>query len=81
MNIISEVSIILDKAGYKTKYADDNNDILYFEDESLLGFVAVYPTIKKLIANWKDHQDAFLSANASKLRASVEKHGIFIRFI
>jgi hypothetical protein len=73
LNIISEVSVILDQAGYKTKYADDNSDVLYFEDESLLGFVAVYPTIDELIANWKNHQDAFLIVNADKLRASVEK--------
>lgn len=59
MNIIHETNSILEQSGYKTKYADADANLLYFEDDCLLGFVTVFSTIGELSAQWKEKHDAF----------------------
>jgi len=73
MNIIPETNSILELSGYKTKYADADANLLYFEDDCLLGFVTVFSTVSELSAQWKEKHDAFLTKNAGRLRVSPLK--------
>jgi len=73
MNIIHETNSILELSGYKTKYTDADANLLYFEDDCLLGFVTVFLTVGELSTQWKEKHDAFLTKNAGRLRVSPLK--------
>lgn len=73
MMLIDEAQIILNEAGYKTKFSVEIKDILYFEDKSLLGFVAIYLSAQELIGKWKKQEAEFLMRHAKKLRVVPQK--------
>ena len=68
MNILFEVQIILEKAGYNIRQADKSEENILFEDDCLLGFVSIHNSLNDIITNWEEIQDHFLENNASKLR-------------
>lgn len=73
MNISDEVRRILEMTGYRVKDSLEYSSFLYFEDESLFGFVSIHETVEDLIAKWKIEQDTFLHQNARFLRTSPAK--------
>ena len=73
MDILTQSATLLKHFGYETEFRDmANQGVLYFEDESLLGFVWV-DDAGTIIANWQEVQDQFVRTNASKLRQSLTK--------
>jgi hypothetical protein len=65
MILIDEAQVILSEAGYKTKYPAEMDNVFYFEDRSLLGFVAVCSSVDELIQNWREKEGEFLKRYAS----------------
>ena len=72
MNLFYETQQILEQAGYFTRVttSDDGFD---FEDETLFGFVKVYPSPDLIASDWEKQQDSFLSRNARRIRANAPK--------
>jgi hypothetical protein len=73
MNILFEVQILLEKAGYNIRQADNSEEKILFEDDCLLGFVSMHNSLNDIITNWEEIQDNFLKNNASKLRNDLYK--------
>lgn len=73
MVLIDEAQIILNEAGYKTKYPAEMDNVFYFEDRSLLGFVAVCSSVDELIQNWREKEGEFLKRHARRLRDVPQK--------
>lgn len=73
MNLFDEAQIILEKTGYHLEVREDPSHIFFFEDSSLFGFLAVYQTIDKLLANWHQLHDSFLQTHARQLREYPSK--------
>ena len=73
MNIIDESRGLLEISGYKTKYSELEANFLYFEDDSLLGFVISFSTTDNLLKYWKEKSDKFLMKNADRLRSNPRK--------
>jgi hypothetical protein len=73
MILIDEAQIILSEAGYKTKYPAEMDNVFYFEDGSLLGFVAVCSSVDELIQNWREKEGEFLKRYARRLRDVPQK--------
>jgi hypothetical protein len=73
MNLVEESRSILRKAGYRVLQPHQSPSVLYFEDESVYGFVSVFPTTEEIIANWKEEQDGFLKLHVESLRTATGK--------
>jgi hypothetical protein len=73
MILIDETQIILSEAGYKTKYPTEIDSAFYFEDRSLLGFVAICSSVDDLIQNWRGKEGEFLKRHARRLRDVPQK--------
>jgi hypothetical protein len=72
MNLCHEAQQILEQAGYYTRItiAEESFD---FEDETLYGFVKIYPNAGLIAEDWEKQQDSFLSRNARSIRANASK--------
>lgn len=68
MNILFEVQIILEKAGYNIQQINKYDESLLFEDDCLLGLIAIHNNLDDILAKWEEKQDYFLNHYASKLR-------------
>jgi hypothetical protein len=73
MPLFEEARTILEKEGYQTLPAKEGTNVFYFEDDVLLGFVAVHRTGDSIVTNWQREQDAFLQSNAGRLRPAAQK--------
>jgi hypothetical protein len=73
MNILEETRKILAAADYLLKDFLEHPNFLYFEDESLIGFVSIHESIESILVNWKKEQDFFLKSNARFLRTAPTK--------
>ena len=73
MEILVQCASLLRRCGYGVETRELlGSTTVYFEDDSLLGFVWV-DAIDEIIAEWQTVQDEFLRANSSKLRTSLLK--------
>src|SRR5208282_2969377 len=70
MQILEEARSVLDKYGYAVSSLGE--DMLQFEDETLMGFICELP-IESILQSWCDRQDDFLKRNATLLRNSSLK--------
>jgi len=68
-----QVQPILEQAGYSVTYSHDIEQVIYFEDQSLLGFVALYPAAEDLVKRWQQQQDLFLQSHSESLRKDLQK--------
>jgi hypothetical protein len=73
MQLLHEAESLLRAAGFRTARAPTMEDSIVFEDETVLGFVAVHAGIADMIAQWKAQQDAFLRTHAAGLRRDPSK--------
>ena len=73
MSLLRDIDTVLQNAGYRVLSSASNPAILYFEDHSLVGLVAAYPTTDDLLSNWRKTQDTFLQGHAMVLRAAAQK--------
>jgi hypothetical protein len=70
MRIVEEARNILEKYRYTASRLRE--DMLQFEDETLLGFICELP-LRTIIESWSSRQDEFLRRNAIVLRHSALK--------
>jgi hypothetical protein len=70
MRIVDEAQNILEKHHYTTSRLGE--DMLQFEDETLLGFICELP-LRTIVESWSSIQDEFLKRNAIVLRHSALK--------
>jgi hypothetical protein len=73
VQLIYEGDSILKAAGYRTARSLEVEEVLVFEDDTVLGFVAVYSDSQSLVESWQRHQDAFLRRHAPQLRRDPSK--------
>lgn len=72
--IVSNVQIILQDAGYETWNASSGNiPAIAFEDDVVMGFVCVFDTAKSLITQWPEAEAAMLGKHAPRLRGAGDK--------
>jgi hypothetical protein len=72
MNLSAEARRLLESSKYRT-YSGASEDIFYFEDSSLLGFVWIAPNPEALVKGWQRLQDSFLAEKHLQLRESKDK--------
>jgi hypothetical protein len=72
INLI-DVEEVLKDAGYRCRVASFNPELLLFEDDSILGFVNLFETVKDLLDQWRDKQRLFIQRSSSALRSSTKK--------
>jgi hypothetical protein len=73
MQLLHEVESTLRSAGFRTARDRNLTGIVVFEDDTILGFVAVYDTADGIVSNWRVLQDEFLKRNAVHLRRDPQK--------
>ena len=72
MDLIREAKVVLENNGYSVEISSQEN-ILYFEDISVLGFLSVYQDVHSIVAGWEKDQDEFLKQHASCIRNAQAK--------
>ncbi|MFY9730743.1 MAG: hypothetical protein WAK24_09050 [Candidatus Acidiferrales bacterium] len=72
MNTLAEARRLLESSKYRT-FPADSNDVFYFEDSSLLGFVWIASSPDVLLEQWRRLQDSFLREKDLQLRQSKDK--------
>jgi len=70
MRLLEEAGNVLRKHGYLLSFLHE--DMLQFEDDTLLGFICELP-LKSILDSWTNRQDEFLKRNAISLRNSALK--------
>src|SRR4051812_36092116 len=73
MDLIDLVHTILREAGYSTRRELAAPSQLFFENDTILGVVVIFPTASALAAGWQQQQDFFLRQHASSFRQAYEK--------
>jgi len=81
MDILNEAETILHAARYITSRASDDDAVMYFEDETLYGFIRVCDTVEEILDNWEKEQDSFLHQNASNLAPSPKTWNAYSIFL
>lgn len=70
MRILDEAKRLLERHGYFASVT--GQDMILFEDDSLIGFVCEGP-LQQLLSTWGARQDEFVRKNAGPLRTSSTK--------
>jgi hypothetical protein len=73
MQLLYEVETVLRSAGFRTVRPDGVDDRIEFEDNTILGFVAVHVGADEMVARWREQQDGFLRTHAAGLRRDPSK--------
>ncbi len=72
MQLLYEVEAVLQAAGFRIARTPEARgefaDRVLFEDDTLLGFVVVLPSVSDVVARWRNTQDDFLRTHAANLR-------------
>lgn len=72
MQLIYEVEAVLQAAGFRVARTPEApaglGDRVLFEDDTLLGFVVVLPSVPDVVAQWRNAQDDYLRTHAVNLR-------------
>lgn len=72
MDLAHSARAVLEGAGYRVTAAAEE-EIFYFEDESLFGLVWVTNSAEAIISGWEKKQDTFLIKQAERMRHSARK--------
>lgn len=71
---ISLMAVPLREARYSTnRLAYDRREVLWFEGDTVFGFVIAYGTPRELLAGWKEDLSAVLTRHALMLRRGGQK--------
>ena len=74
MDVYRQAESLLRKAGYRTSHGTPSPDlVLVFEDDLVVGFLQVFDTASRLLAQWRGAERANLLRFAPQLRNSPEK--------
>ncbi len=66
-SIILDARAILESSGYRTVAPTVANNLLYFEDESVIGVCHAVETVQDLMRDWQMLQDRFIRENTQRL--------------
>ena len=72
-SVLRDAQKILRDALYRCEAYESRRTELWFEDDSLVGIVAAFPSAADLLREWSALQDTFLGSEASALRTVPEK--------
>jgi len=73
-DIDKQAEIVLRNARYDTwSWSGETGPVVCFENNSIIGFVHVFPTARELIDGWEARQHITLSRCAASLRSSGSK--------
>jgi hypothetical protein len=72
MDLKYESQRLLEQSGYNTARLPEN-DLIVFEDETLIGFINVLEKADDILKTWEKSQDIFLTRNAVRLRSFPAK--------
>jgi hypothetical protein len=64
---------VLEEAKYDTFEQSTTEDVFYFEDNSVLGFVKNCESVDTILSSWESIQDSFLRRYALRLRSETNK--------
>lgn len=73
MQLLHEAESLLKNAAFRTARMVEEESVIAFEDDNLLGFVAVHESVARIVTSWREQQDAFLRRNAARLRRDPSK--------
>jgi hypothetical protein len=73
MNLLDDARQILTNAGYRVQTPKASEPTVYFEDDTLLGFVTAFPDLPTLLTAWRAQQDSFTAKHARWLRTAPVK--------
>jgi|LakMenE01Jun11ns_1017448.scaffolds.fasta_scaffold9948757_2 hypothetical protein len=73
MNLKEEIRSVLENGGYQTAIGASTSEIIYFEDENVVGAVFIHSSVNALLENWENLQDRFLGANSRAIRSDPIK--------
>lgn len=73
MMLLDEARIVLEEAGYRCRSQLEPKEMVLFEDSSVMGFAAVFTSVKGLLDGWRSLQSHFLSENAARWRTDHQK--------
>src|ERR1051325_3174630 len=72
MNLVDEAQQILEQTGYYVR-SSNLGESFDFEDETLYGFLKIYPSAEAIVEHWEKEQDEFLQRYARRIRANPPK--------
>src|SRR5437879_3758190 len=82
MNLIDVSREILGASGFRTHAPNPAENLFHFEDDALLGFVALHPDVLTILGKWREQQDAFVKTQARVLReAPVKAWNVYSVFL
>jgi len=82
MNLLDVSREVLGAGGYRTHAPSPTDNAFHFEDDALLGFVALHPDVPSILGKWREQQDAFLKSQARVLRdAPVKSWNVYSVFL
>jgi hypothetical protein len=73
MSLLERTRSLLEDAGYDSSAAGMPADQFAFEDDNVYGFVAVLPSVARLMDGWERLQDDFIQRNSHSLNSVPEK--------
>jgi hypothetical protein len=65
-----DVESVLEQAGFRCRISSYDPSVLWFEDDSILGFVGIFDTAEEMVKSWSNKQATFIQRNAAALRRS-----------
>jgi hypothetical protein len=80
VNLLDEARRVLERARYRV--FSNQPASFQFEDETVMGFLAVFETGEEILAQWREQQTSFLRLNSAKLRnAGIKSWNIYSVFL
>lgn len=73
MQLLHEAESVLRNAAFKTAHDRHHENVVAFEDDVVVGFVAIHNDVGSIIERWRKQQDDFLARNATFLRRDPRK--------
>jgi hypothetical protein len=80
MKLLDEARRVLERAEYRV--FSNHPSSFHFEDETVMGVLAVFESGEDILTQWRDHQTSFLLLNAAKVRnAGIKSWNIYSVFL
>ena len=82
IDALNDARSMLGAAGYTTNVLRVDEASFAFEDDSLIGFVRVFPTVGELLTSWRSSQEAFIKRTThSLLRDPAKAWNLYAIFL
>lgn len=73
MNLLLEAQSLLERSGYEVRTIRTAEMQLIFEDDFIIGMVAVFQSVQSLIDTWQSVQDGFLTTYQGLMQKELDK--------